>query len=147
MLFNYKISSYIRNYSFKGYLVLLLFDSNCEYFSFILARNSNLFFWETWTDKLFGIGVILFGFVFLLWGIFGFLCLYLLYGKLSKYFLENMFRFKSSIVFMTLCYAIRPMLKGFIHAFLYENGNTQLILLMTVELAFLLLMVFGQMKY
>ena len=43
------------------------------------------------------------------------------YGKLARYFLNNMFRFQSSYILMALTYGVRPFLKGLIHAILYEH--------------------------
>ena len=38
------------------------------------------------------------------------------YIQLAKYFLTNMFRFRTSYILMTLMYGVRPFLKGAIHA-------------------------------
>ena len=54
------------------------------------------------------------------------------YIKLAKYFLSNMFRFRTSYVLMTLMYGVRPFLKGAIHALLFEQWVVQLWLLLGV---------------
>ena len=48
------------------------------------------------------------------------------YGRLGKYFLINMFRFPSSYMLMTVVHGIRPVLKGAIHALLYERWELQI---------------------
>ena len=59
---------------------------------------------------------------------------YTQYGKLAKYFLANMFRFKSSYALMTVAYGVRPFLKGAIHALLYNNWVVQMWMLVGVEI-------------
>jgi hypothetical protein len=58
---------------------------------------------------------------------------YVSYGKLGRYFLNNLYRFPSSYVIMTFLYGVRPFLKGFTHALFYENNFLQLWLLLSTE--------------
>ena len=46
---------------------------------------------------------------------------YYQYVKLARYFLSNMYRFKSSYVLMTITYGLRPFLKGLVHAVFFEE--------------------------
>lgn len=59
---------------------------------------------------------------------------YVRYKKLAKYFLVNLYRFPKSYILMTILYGMRPFLKGCTHAFLYENWELQLILLMANDI-------------
>ena len=69
------------------------------------------------------------------------------YIQLAKYFLANMFRFRTSYILMTLMYGVRPFLKGAIHALLFEHWVVQLWLLLAVELAIQLTVLGFEFKY
>ena len=60
------------------------------------------------------------------------------YGRLAKYFLNNMFRFPSSYALMIIVYGIKPFLKGTIHALLYKQWTIQIWMLLGVELLIIL---------
>ena len=51
---------------------------------------------------------------------------YFTYKKLARYFLVNMFRFRSSYALMIILYGIRPFLKGAIHAFAHDYWTVQI---------------------
>ena len=72
---------------------------------------------------------------------------YAVYRKMARYFLVNMFRFPSSYYLMTLCFGVRPFLKGAIHALLYENWVLQIYLLILVECFILLAKLYFQFRF
>ena len=43
------------------------------------------------------------------------------YARLARYFLSNMYRFKTSYILMTVTFGVRPFLKGIVHALLFEH--------------------------
>ena len=55
------------------------------------------------------------------------------YAKLARYFLSNMYRFKSSYILMTLTFGVRPFLKGIVHALLFEHWLAQIWALIGIE--------------
>ena len=52
---------------------------------------------------------------------------------MARYFLNNLYRFHSSYVLMIIQYGVKPVLKGFIHAFLFEYWVLQVYLLLGME--------------
>ena len=54
-------------------------------------------------------------------------------GKLSKYFLDNIFRINGCFLLMTLIYGVRPLSRGIIHALMYYDPDKQLLLLSIVD--------------
>ena len=66
---------------------------------------------------------------------------YCQYGKLGRYFLSNMYRFKSSYLLMTLTFGIRPFSKGLVHAMFFESWNLQIWLLVGIEALTLILII------
>ena len=69
------------------------------------------------------------------------------YGKLAKYFLANMFRFKTSYILMTIAYGVRPFLKGSIHALMYNNWVAQVWMLMGTEISILLIILIFEFNF
>ena len=115
-LFNYEISKFLRPYSFCLVLVELIFQNNLEYITFLTFRSFQLLFFFDGGAKTMQALTILFGLTILLVTICSYLCYYYQYGKLARYFLSNMYRFKSSYVLMTITFGIRPFFKGLVHA-------------------------------
>ena len=60
---------------------------------------------------------------------------------MAKYFLSNMYRFKTSYILMTITFGLRPMLKGMIHALLYEYWLAQIWTLMGIEILMVVIIV------
>ena len=84
---------------------------------------------------------ILFMFIVLLTAITSYLFYYYRYEKLARYFLSNMYRFKSSYVLMTITFGLRPFLKGLVHAKFFDNWNLQIWLLIGIELAMIIIII------
>ena len=70
-----------------------------------------------------------------------------IHGKLSKYFLTNMFRIPGSLPLTCLLYSAKPILLSSIQALSYDSPSVQLCLLGMTELAALFLMWGYQQKH
>ena len=112
----------------------LIFQNNLEYFTFLTFRSFEILFFFDHGAKTMQALTILFGLVILLVTVCSYLCYYYQYGKLARYFLSNMYRFKSSYVLMTITFGVRPFLKGLVHAAFFEQWNLQIWFLIGIEL-------------
>ena len=63
------------------------------------------------------------------------------YGKMGRYFLSNMYRFRSSYTLMTITFGVRPFLKGLAHALLHHHWTLQIWFLIGIELIIILIIV------
>ena len=125
----------------------MLVQGNIEYFTFLALRNFLTPFSFNIESKLLQVLVIL---MLLLVGLTAFASYslyYYDYGKLAKYFLCNLFRFKSSYVLMTIMYGVRPLLKGTLHALLFEHWEIQIWSLLGVELVIQIIILGFEFKY
>lgn len=111
----------------------MLFQSNLEYFTFLGFRSFDLMFSFNSSTTMMKVFSILFMFILILVTICSYLGYYYQYGKLARYFLNNMYRFKSSYVLMTIVFGIKPFFKGFVHAMFFENWLLQIWLLIGIE--------------
>ena len=133
-LFNFEISIIFRSYSFWWILFELLIHNNIEFFTFLTFRNFLTPFSFDLPSKMLQVLVILM-FCLVVVGTFAnYPFYYGHYGKLAKYFLCNMFRFKSSYALMIIAYGVRPFVKGIIHALMYDHWVAQIWALMGVEI-------------
>ena len=121
-LFNYPISRFLRTYSFKIFLIEVLFLEDIQQLIFILLRNFTcLFRIEGGVLSVFTavIPISLGGLL-----LFCFLTLFpfqrSLHGKLSKYFLTNMYRVPGSLPLTCLLYAAKPILLSSIQALCFD---------------------------
>lgn len=144
LLFNYSISAWFRIYSFWGTLWMIAFEGNVEIFVFVLLRTFMIAFSPTFISKFILAVSTVFGFFFVVYCVVVYHIYKTLYHRLSKYYLNNMFRFGSSFVLMTLVYGIRPLLRGIAHSLLYNHQIVQLHVLAVVELLTVVVMVVFQ---
>ena len=140
-LFNYEVSKFLRVYSFWLVLVEILIQGNLEFFSFLGWRSFYVLFSFSLTCKAINAFVILFMFVVLLCSTTSYLFYHWVYGKMARYFINNMYRFQSSYILMVVCYGLRPFLKGCVHALFHDRWELQLWLLSGIELSTVLVMV------
>ena len=98
------------------------------------------------THKVYLSFFLLFMFFVVLFAVGGFFLMYYLYGKLAKYFLDNLYRIKGAFFLMTYIYGLRPFLKGIIHSELYSHNTTQLICLACVEFFACFVMVLSEVR-
>ena len=124
------MSKFLRPYSFWWILFEMLFMGNVQFFSFLGFRSLDTSFSFDLTCRWLVSLSFLMLFFITVGSIIIYPYYYSQYGKLARYFLSNMFRFRSSYILMVLTYGIRPLLKGFIHAILYEHWEAQIYALM-----------------
>ena len=115
----------------------MIIQNNIEYFTFVGFRAFDVPFSFTPTSTMVQAFTILFMFIVLLTAITSYLFYYYRYEKLARYFLSNMYRFKSSYVLMTITFGLRPFLKGLVHAKFFDNWNLQIWLLIGSSLLWL----------
>ena len=147
LLFNFKISIFLRPYSFWWIIFELLIQNNVEFFSFLCFRNTLTPFSLDLPTKMLQVLMILMFFLVTVGAFSIYWIYYKEYGKLAKYFLQNMFRFKTSYVLMIVTFGVRPFLKGAVHALLYENWELQIYLLISVELLVQLIVLVFEFKF
>ena len=140
-LFEYEVSKYLRAYSFCLILFDLLIQGNIEYFTFLAIRALDVFFSFSVSSIFFSILTIFCAFIVFGCTICSYWTYYYQYHKLGRYFLSNMYRFKSSYVLMTITYGCRPFLKGLAHAMFFENWNLQIWVLIGIEVSTLIIIV------
>ena len=134
ILFEYSISAWFRIYSFWGTIWMVAFEGNVEVFVFVLLRTFLIAFSVEFINKVIIAVSAVFGFLFVLYTIAIYHIYKHLYERLSKYYLNNLFRFGSSFVLMTLIYGFRPLFRGIVHALLYSHPELQLHVLALIEL-------------
>ena len=88
-LFNYRISKYLRKYSFYGTFLCVIFEGNVEQFAFYFFSECRNLFSFNFEHKLANVFMIYFFFLVLVSSIGGFLWFFFHYKKLVKYFLED----------------------------------------------------------
>ena len=120
--------------------------NNVEFFTFLGFRSLTTSMAFDFTSKmLIVLGILMFLLVTV--GSFSSYAIYYSkYKKLARYFLVNMFRFPSSYCLMTICYGVRPFLKGAVHALLYDHWVIQIYLLLSIEVIILLIMLYFEMR-
>lgn len=89
MLFNHKISKFIRKYSFYGILLLVIYEGNVEQFSFYFFTECRNLFSINFKHKLVRIFMLLFFFLLLVFTVGGLVWFKFHYKKLVKYFMED----------------------------------------------------------
>ena len=87
LLFNYRLSKYIRKYSFSGMLLLIIYEGNVEQFSFYFFNECKTLFSLNFSHKLANVALIFFFFFLIVFCVGGLLWFTFNYRKLVKYFL------------------------------------------------------------
>ena len=146
-LFNYELSILFRPYSFWWTLFEILAQGNVQFFTFLAFRNFLTPFSLDLPSKLLQVLTVLIFFIVLMATFASYSHYYTKYGKLAKYFLANMFRFKSSYALMTIAYGVRPFLKGVVHALLYNNWVVQMWVLVGVEILILVIILVFEFNF
>ena len=140
-LFQHELSQHLRMFSFWGFLCFMGMESNIEFFAFLGFRNFLTMGSLRFAHKLYLAAFILGFFFVFLFAFAGFFLIHYCYGRLAKYFLDNVYRIKGAFSLMTLVYGVRPFLKGIIHALLSRHNTLQLSLLASLEFLVCLAMV------
>ena len=135
LLFNHKISRFLRPFSFWLIIIDLTFQNNIQLFTFISFRAVNTMFSFNFSTKAFNAFSIIFLFLTFMCVVSSYTLYYHSYKKLARYFLSNMYRFPSSYALMTIIFGVKPFLKGLIHAVFYDQWVLQIWFLAGVELS------------
>lgn len=132
LLFKYSLSSFFRIFSFSLFLLDMLTCDNVQYFSFLSFSSYFFVHFENPAYKLDSIFCIIYSFYLIIYSFcFPYFCR-LAYKKLSRYFIDNLFRIKGCYLVMTLVYGVRPLLRGFAHTF-YDHHLFQLFMLFSID--------------
>ena len=97
----------------------MLIQGNIEFFAFLGFRALDVFFSFSIVSTFFKVFTVLFLLVVSGCALCSYWAYYSQYGKFGRYFLSNMYRFKSSYVLMTLAFGLRPFFKGLVHAMFF----------------------------
>lgn len=89
LLFNYRISKYIRKYAFYGILLPLIYQGNVEQFAFYFFSECKSLFSLNISHKMANVLMIYFFFLLIVFSVGGLLFFIFNYRKLVKYFLED----------------------------------------------------------
>jgi hypothetical protein len=136
-LFKYRISIFLRPFSFLIYLCPLLLDGNLQYFFFVMFSQSYLGFSLDAKDKLLNVVSILLFFLSFLFSIVSCFLAYYLSRKLSKYILDNWRSRINGLLGYSLSNAVRMVVFAAIHNFLRFQCDAQLKLLMAAEISYI----------
>ena len=148
-IFRYQISSFIRKFCFVPCCLLqMFFQGNIAYFTYVCLNNFiNCFFSFKFVDKLSLFLSIMFFFFCLIYGI----CFYFLmneyYGKKLGYFMDYVYREPSGLLFLTCCFPIRGILRGFVYSLFYHHYFKEILFQCLIEFLLILLVIFCQTKY
>lgn len=87
VLFNFKISKFLRKFVFLGYFLIVLFEGNIQQFTFSLMAELNHCFAFTSSNKMLKIFLLFFGFMVTLLSFGGYLIGKMSYRRLNSYLL------------------------------------------------------------
>lgn len=138
ILSRYKISLTLRNFSFLLQLGFMTCTQNISLLNYYFLQNLSTIFSLDLISKMVNLMTIL------LYGLFIIFCCvflplsYVLYKKLSIYFLNDCKLNKGSFIYCFLKFIFRPLIESFIHIYLFENQKLQLCFLGISSLIFLL---------
>lgn len=133
-LFNYRISKFIRKYSFYGILLLIVYEGNIEQFTFYFFSECQLLFSANFTHKLSRCFMLFFFFFLLIFSVGGLTWFWFHYKKLVKYFMEDCQIISLEAIFLeSLERSVFPLLFGCVHAVLNHDLFLQSLALGCVE--------------
>jgi hypothetical protein len=147
ILFNYPISQHLRIFSFWGFLYQMIIEGNIEYLSFLGFRSFQTMFSATFLHKFYLVFSVVFFYFVMAGTISSYFLFYYFYGRLSKYFISNVYRINGAMAIMTYLYGVRPFIKGVIHAYLYNYNHIQLVSLSGVEFLTCLMLLIAEIRY
>lgn len=147
LLFNYRISIFLRAFSFIMYLVPLILDGNMQYFFFILFAQGYLGFSLSPKDKAFNVVNYLLCFAVLWIAITSSFLAYYLSRKLCKYVLDNWRTRINGLLSYSISNAVRMIVLGALHSFLRFDYLLQLPALMTAELIYIVFLIMVMRKW
>lgn len=142
LLFQYRISIFLRAFSFAMYLVPLLLDGNLQYFFFLMFGQGYLAFSLNPKDKGYTILGYLLSFIVLWLSVISCFFAYYLSRKLSKYILDNWRTRIHGLLSYSLSNAVRMIVFGAIHSLLRFDYLLQLSTLLVAEVLFILFLLY-----
>jgi hypothetical protein len=146
LLFNYKISKFLRAFSSFVFLAPMLLEGNLQYFFFLLFSQISLGFSLNPRDKMMtALNYIIYFFIIWLSVVSCFLAYYL-NKKLAKYILDNWKSRVHGLLVFSLVNAVRMLVFGAVHSLLRCN-HLQLPLLLTLEITYVFLILFSMRKW
>ena len=89
LLFNFRISKYIRKYAFAGILLFIIYEGNIEQFAFYFFTECKNLFSFNFPHKIANVLMIYFFFILIVFSVAGLLFFTYHYRKLVKYFMED----------------------------------------------------------
>jgi hypothetical protein len=130
LLFDYRLSSLLRRFSFWGILVLLLLEGNVELFFFSFTADFLTYFSVSYQHKLFNLATVLAAFAILLLSTLGLASLYMLYLKKSSFLYENCHGLCSSALYFAFSNGLLNVVRGIIHRAAISKPDMQAVLLL-----------------
>jgi hypothetical protein len=137
LTFEYRISRYFRPFSFLLMIYFLGIGEDISYLSFLSFNNGMNLFSFKFQDKL---GHIVWLFVFFLLALFcsgGYFVARFVYDKLSKHFIDGFFPKLQSFHILS-CLSMKALVIGSVNALLATNYETLIISLASIEVLFLI---------
>ena len=133
LLKKYEISKHIRRYYFiKSVLLQTLIEGNISYFAYVsFGHLSNSFSFKFY-DKQSLIFCLLFIWAFFLYSLVYYPLVGCFLKKKACYFIEGLYRYNSSYLFLTVKNLVRNLIRGAIFYFLHEFYLKKLLLLSLV---------------
>ena len=139
VLFNYRISKYIRKYSFYGIFLFIVYEGNVEQFAFYFFTECRNLFSANFSHKIANVVMIYFFFMMIIFSVGGLLFFTFHYRKLVKYFLEDSKESNmEAVVIESLERSVFPLVFGCVHALLIDSLFTQTLVLAGIELCYFL---------
>lgn len=89
VLMKYRVSRIFRIFSFWPYFLIILFEGNYQYFSFLYAFELKFFFQINFMHKLSTISLVLFFAFLLVFTVSSYFIFRYLYDDIAYYFFEN----------------------------------------------------------
>lgn len=118
LLFNYRISKFIRPFSFWGYVGVIMLDGNMQIIYFLMFSQSGLAFSLDFSDKVINTISHLLFFLFLVFSISCYYFYYIMYKSLAKYFFDNSKCSMHGIISLVIGCSLRQLILSAIHNFL-----------------------------
>ena len=127
LCFNYRISYLLRAYSFWIYLIGMIILNDTETLSYLSIMQIKCLYHFDFVSMFTQLGsIVIIGVWFIL-----FICIYILYyyicGEKCLVFYTNVDCRKIGAAAMILQYILKPLLKGAIHSFLFDDPTSQLL--------------------
>lgn len=128
----YKVSVFLRLFYFWSYFTVITLLSNSTNLSFYSLKHFDLLFSINYKYKfLHCISIFCIGNFFIYLVSFYFMNYYF-NQNLSKYFLSNMYRFKTSIIYSFIRYSLIPLIYASIHALLFSYNKFKYLFLFSL---------------